>query len=61
MQRMLHTATREAALWGDVSVGIEHLLLAIVAERKGVAARVLQNVGVTQERLVGITRAGSNE
>jgi ATP-dependent Clp protease ATP-binding subunit ClpC len=53
MQRVLLTATHEATYRGDTYVGSAHLLMAIVAERTGAAARVLHNVGVTPAWLAG--------
>ncbi len=54
MQRLLQTAKREASQMNDSFVGIEHLLLAIVAEREGTSARILGNMGVTQERMLQV-------
>lgn len=56
MQRLLQAANRESSQMNDSFVGIEHLLLAIVAERDGTSARILSNLGVTQERMLQVLR-----
>jgi hypothetical protein len=44
-------AREEAAELGSAQLGTEHLLLGLVRERKGIAARVLKDHGVTEERV----------
>jgi len=56
MQRLLQTANREASQMSDSFIGVEHLLLAIVAEREGASARIMGNMGVTQERLLQVVQ-----
>jgi ATP-dependent Clp protease ATP-binding subunit ClpC len=55
-QRLLQTAKREADRMQDKFVGIEHLLLAIAAEREGTANKILTTLGVTQERLLQVLK-----
>ena len=52
--RLLDTAAAEADRLKDEFVGTEHLLVAIAAEQRGEAARILRSFGVDQE---GIYRA----
>src|SRR5215204_390891 len=46
---VLELAERIARDFGESSIEPEHLLLALVAERKGLAAHVLENLGVDSE------------
>jgi ATP-dependent Clp protease ATP-binding subunit ClpC len=48
-KRVVHLATEEARLLRRDYVGSEHLLLGLLAEGEGVAARVLQSFGITRE------------
>jgi ATP-dependent Clp protease ATP-binding subunit ClpC len=50
-QRLLKSAEKEAERLKDTFVGTEHLLIAIVSEREGVSARILQSMNVNQERI----------
>ncbi|MBC7335989.1 MAG: ATP-dependent Clp protease ATP-binding subunit ClpC, partial [Clostridia bacterium] len=50
-QRVLRLAEEEARNLGHVAVGTEHLLLGLVREGEGIAARALQNLGVDLERV----------
>jgi ATP-dependent Clp protease ATP-binding subunit ClpB len=52
LSRVLTQAEDEAKSLKDEYVSIEHLLLAILAEKTGAAGRVLQNLGLTRARLM---------
>ena len=52
VQRALTRANEEAQKLKDEYISTEHLLLAIVAERDGAAARVLNDHGVSHEAIV---------
>ena len=52
VRKVLAMAREEAAGLRHEYVGSEHLILAIVRERSGVAATVLRNLGVEGEKLV---------
>ncbi len=45
-KRFLELSLEEARKLGHNYIGTEHLLLGLICERKGVAARVLENLGV---------------
>ncbi len=47
-QRVVSAAAEEAAKLGDEFIGVEHLFLAITAERGGTAARLLGEINVDQ-------------
>jgi len=47
-QRVVSAAAEEAAKLGDEFIGVEHLFLAITAERGGTAARLLGEISVDQ-------------
>ncbi len=49
LQRMLQTAGEEAERLKDQYISVEHLLLAAVRESSGDSARLMQELGVTQE------------
>jgi len=49
-RRVLVLAQEEARLLGHPTIGSAHLLLGLVAERRGLAAQVLTGAGVDQER-----------
>lgn len=49
-KRVLELAVAEAMRFGHDYVGSEHLLIALVGEGEGIAARVLLSLGVTLER-----------
>ena len=49
LQRMLQTAGEEAERLKDQYISVEHLLLAAARESSGDSARLLQELGVTQE------------
>ena len=49
LQRMLQTAGEEAERLKDRYISVEHLLLAAARESSGDSARLLQELGVTQE------------
>jgi hypothetical protein len=48
----LNRAAAEARELGHDYVGTEHALLALVSARRGVAAEILANLGVTRERML---------
>src|SRR5262249_42597343 len=47
-QRVVSAAAEEAQKLSDEFIGVEHLFLAITAERGGTAARLLSEIGVDQ-------------
>jgi len=49
--RMLEAANAEAERLKDEYVGVEHLLIAIVDEREGEAARILGQFGIDKEKI----------
>jgi len=49
--RLMDNAAREADRLKDDFIGIEHLLIAIVVEGKGEAAKILKEFGVEQEKI----------
>jgi ATP-dependent Clp protease ATP-binding subunit ClpC len=49
--KMLETANAEAERLKDEYVGVEHLLVAIIDEREGESARILQESGIDKERI----------
>ncbi|MEL1135411.1 ATP-dependent Clp protease ATP-binding subunit [Desulfitobacterium sp. THU1] len=51
VKRILELASEEARRHGVSYVGTEHLLLGLLMEGEGVAARVLRNLGVSPERI----------
>ncbi|MGE4273378.1 MAG: ATP-dependent Clp protease ATP-binding subunit [Desulfitobacterium sp.] len=51
VKRILELANEEARRHGVSYVGTEHLLLGLLMEGEGVAARVLRNLGVSPERI----------
>lgn len=48
-RRIVVSAQEEARLLNHNYIGSEHLLLALMRERNGVAARVLESFGITEE------------
>ncbi len=52
-KRILELSVEEARLLGHNYVGTEHLLLALIREGEGVAARVLLELGVDRKRVRG--------
>ncbi|HHV62939.1 MAG TPA: ATP-dependent Clp protease ATP-binding subunit [Firmicutes bacterium] len=50
-QRVLQLSQEEARRLGHDVVGTEHILLGLVAEGQGVAARALQNLGISLENV----------
>ena len=50
-KKVLQLAGKEAAAMGDDEVGTEHLLLALVDEGEGVAARILADLGADDQRV----------
>jgi predicted dehydrogenase len=50
MKKLLELASREAGELKHIRIGTEHLLLALIREGGGVAARVLSNLGMTLEQ-----------
>ncbi len=49
--RALENATAEAERLRDEFVGVEHLLIAVAADRQGAAAHILQDFGIDPEKL----------
>lgn len=56
-RHVLTLAREQAASLGHEYIGAEHILLGLIAEGEGVAAVVLQNLGVDLERLAQTTIA----
>lgn len=52
VKRILDTATEESQRMKDEYVSTEHIFLAIIGERDGPAARILNDYGVTKERIL---------
>ena len=50
-KKVLETAQAEAQALGHNQIGTEHLLLAVLQENKGVAAKVFSNMSIEQERV----------
>ena len=50
-RKAIVNARKEAAQLRSAQLGTEHLLLGLMGERKGIAARVLKAQGVTENRL----------
>lgn len=50
-KKVLELSLREALQMGHNYIGTEHILLGLIREGEGVAARVLQNLGVDVERV----------
>jgi ATP-dependent Clp protease ATP-binding subunit ClpC len=50
-KRVIEHAIEESQMLGHNYVGTEHLLLGLIRERDGVAARVLMNMGLTLEHV----------
>ena len=48
-KKVLELAVEEAQKMGHTYVGTEHILLGLIREEEGVAARVLENLGVRME------------
>ncbi|MCX7940949.1 MAG: ATP-dependent Clp protease ATP-binding subunit [Endomicrobia bacterium] len=48
-KKVLEYAVEEANMMGHIYVGTEHILLGLLREKEGVAARVLEYLGVTYE------------
>jgi ATP-dependent Clp protease ATP-binding subunit ClpC len=54
IKRILDAATEEAKRLKDEYVSTEHIFLAIVTERDGPAARILNDYGVTRDKVLGL-------
>jgi len=52
-RRVVVLAQEEARLLGHNHVGTEHLLLALLYEGEGIAARALESLGISRENMVG--------
>ncbi|HZG68366.1 MAG TPA: AAA family ATPase [Herpetosiphonaceae bacterium] len=50
-QRLMKRAEQEADRLQDQYIGTEHLLIALASEREGASARILANLGISQERI----------
>lgn len=60
VENVLSSADRLAAQWGHDYIGTEHLLIAPVRDRNGIASQVLQDLEVaeaTAERLLSLMRS----
>ena len=55
-ERVLRLAQEEAAQLGHGHVGSEHMLLGLLREGTGIAARILSQLGVTEEKTRGAAR-----
>lgn len=53
-KKVLELSLREALALGDTRIGTEHLLLALLRERKGAAAQLLARHGVDRDQLLAI-------
>jgi ATP-dependent Clp protease ATP-binding subunit ClpC len=51
VKRVIEVSFEEARNMGNTFVGTEHLLLGLLVEGEGIAARVLQDFGVTLEKV----------
>ncbi|MEE9199603.1 MAG: AAA family ATPase, partial [Dehalococcoidia bacterium] len=51
VNQLLERANAESERMKDEFIGVEHLLIAIVSERRGEAARILRGFGVDQEKV----------
>ncbi|MDQ3770351.1 MAG: Clp protease N-terminal domain-containing protein [Actinomycetota bacterium] len=49
MLRVFEATEREAERYGHEHIGAEHLLLGLLAEPDGIAARVLSDLGIADE------------
>jgi ATP-dependent Clp protease ATP-binding subunit ClpC len=58
MKRVTEVAFQEATSAGAEQVGTEHLLVALLVEAEGVAARALEDLGATLPRVRRAIRAG---
>ena len=56
-KKVLERSAREASDLGDEQIGTEHLLLALVVEGEGVAAKVLDDLGATADQVRGVVHA----
>ncbi|MCC6629326.1 MAG: AAA family ATPase, partial [Chloroflexi bacterium] len=55
--RLLQSATEEANRLTDEYIGVEHVLLAIAAEREGPSQRILREFGVDEEKIYQALKA----
>ncbi len=51
LNKLLDGASTEAARLTDEYVSAEHILIAIIEEKEGAAAKILRNAGVTKDRI----------
>ncbi|MEO7298024.1 MAG: Clp protease N-terminal domain-containing protein, partial [Verrucomicrobiota bacterium] len=54
-KRVMEQAEKEAKRFQHTYVGTEHLLLAMLAEREGLAAKVFKNLGLDAAQAYGET------
>ncbi|MFH1927863.1 MAG: Clp protease N-terminal domain-containing protein, partial [Chloroflexota bacterium] len=54
VKRVIDRANKEASELGDEYISTEHLFLAIVAERDGTSARILNDAGVTRDKILAV-------
>lgn len=57
-RRTVVLASEEARLLKHDHIGVEHMLLGMIHEGEGIAARVLTDAGVTRERVLGVLVEG---
>jgi len=55
-EKAINLSQEGAMLLGHSYVGTEHLLLGLVKEGTGVAARVLQGQGITEEKILEVLK-----
>src|SRR5919205_143497 len=53
-QRLMKRAEAEADRLSDQYVGTEHLLIALASEREGASARIINGLGISQERIYAV-------
>ena len=54
VKAIIDQANKEATQLGDEYISTEHLFLAIVAVRDGASARILNEAGVTRDRILAV-------
>jgi ATP-dependent Clp protease ATP-binding subunit ClpA len=55
MRRVLEQSKEIAESFGHQHIGTEHMLLALIASERGIAAQVLDQLGVTEEAKIRLT------
>ena len=54
VKKVIDRADEEARELGDEYISTEHLFLAVVAEREGTSARILNDAGVTRDKILAV-------